>query len=147
MADLTTQLADQLDWHWRGQLRPRLDGLTDDEYFWQPVPDCWTDPPGRIGGLRIPSRPSPAPFTTVAWRMAHVIVGRVRDAQPPATSADRPPATRAWDYATDAATALRQLDQTYAAWNTGVRSLSADDLNRDAAARPRGRTPSTHYPS
>jgi hypothetical protein len=37
MADLTTQLADQLDRHWREQLRPRLDGLTDDEYFWQPV--------------------------------------------------------------------------------------------------------------
>ncbi len=29
MADLTTQPADQPDWHWRSQLRPRLDGLTD----------------------------------------------------------------------------------------------------------------------
>lgn len=42
MADLTPQLADQLDSHWRAQLRPRLDGLSDDEYFWQPVPGCWT---------------------------------------------------------------------------------------------------------
>jgi hypothetical protein len=25
MANMTTQLADQLDWHWRGHLRPRLD--------------------------------------------------------------------------------------------------------------------------
>jgi hypothetical protein len=25
----TTLLADQLDWQWRGALRPRLDGLTD----------------------------------------------------------------------------------------------------------------------
>ena len=32
----------QLESHWRDQLRPRLSGLTDDEYFWQPVPDCWT---------------------------------------------------------------------------------------------------------
>ncbi|CQD06294.1 hypothetical protein BN1232_01085 [Mycobacterium lentiflavum] len=33
MTDLTTQLADQLDWHWREQLRPRLDGLTDDGWI------------------------------------------------------------------------------------------------------------------
>jgi hypothetical protein len=24
-----SQLAEQLDWHWRTHLRPRLDGLTD----------------------------------------------------------------------------------------------------------------------
>ena len=40
--DLTTQLADQLDFHWNRQLRGRLDGLTDDEYFWKPVDGCWT---------------------------------------------------------------------------------------------------------
>ena len=46
---LIPQLADQLDYHWTNQLRPRLDGLTDDEYFWQPVPDCWTvHPDGSI---------------------------------------------------------------------------------------------------
>ena len=42
MTDLITHLADQIDYHWTNQLRPRLDGLTDDEYFWQPVPDCCT---------------------------------------------------------------------------------------------------------
>jgi hypothetical protein len=26
--DWNFQLAEQLDWHWRGQLRPRLNGLT-----------------------------------------------------------------------------------------------------------------------
>ena len=30
--DWSFQLAEQLDWHWRGQLRPRLDGMTDAEY-------------------------------------------------------------------------------------------------------------------
>jgi hypothetical protein len=25
------RLAEQLDWHWREQLRPRLDGMSDDE--------------------------------------------------------------------------------------------------------------------
>ncbi len=27
--DWNFQLAEQLDWHWREQLRPRLDGMTD----------------------------------------------------------------------------------------------------------------------
>ena len=39
--DWNFQLAQQLDWHWREQLRPRLNGLTDEEYFWEPVPGCW----------------------------------------------------------------------------------------------------------
>ena len=29
--DWSFQLAQQLDWHWREQLRPRLNGLTDEE--------------------------------------------------------------------------------------------------------------------
>lgn len=42
------RLAEQLDWHWRENLRPRLDGLTDEEYFWEPVRDCWSiRPRGR----------------------------------------------------------------------------------------------------
>lgn len=47
--DWTSQLTDQLDRHWHAQLRPRLDGLTDDEYFWEPVPGCW-----NIRALRRP---------------------------------------------------------------------------------------------
>jgi hypothetical protein len=35
-----------------------------------------------------------------------------------------------WPYATDAATALDQLDAEYQRWTTGVRTLSDDDLNR-----------------
>lgn len=128
MADLTAQLADQLDVHWHTQLRPRLDGLTDDEYFWQPVPDCWTVHADGSIDFVYPT-PDPVPFTTIAWRMAHVIVGvfAVRNHN----HFGGPPADyQSWPYATDAATALRQLDETYAAWTTGVRSLSAADLDR-----------------
>lgn len=128
MTDLITQLADQLDWHWSGQLRPRLDGLTDDEYFWQPVPDCWTiHSDGAIDFAYPP--PEPAPFTTIAWRLAHVIVGVF--AMRNHSHFDGPPADyQSWRYATNAATALQQLDETYATWIAGVRSLSIDDLNR-----------------
>jgi hypothetical protein len=40
--DWNAEVIDQIDTHWTERLRPRLEGLTDDEYFWQPVPNCWT---------------------------------------------------------------------------------------------------------
>ena len=50
--DWTHQLAEQLDRHWRGRLRPRYDGLTDAEYFWEPVANYLEHPPTgtRAGG-------------------------------------------------------------------------------------------------
>ena len=42
-----------------------------------------------------------------------------------------PPADyQSWNYATDAKTALQQLDDAYAKWIAGVRGLSEDDLER-----------------
>ena len=34
-------LLEQLTWHWDVQARPRLEGLTDQEYFWEPAPGAW----------------------------------------------------------------------------------------------------------
>lgn len=126
--DLTAHLADQLDWHWRHQLRPRLDGLTDDEYYWQPVPDCWTiHPDGGIDFAYPP--PEPQPVTTIAWRLAHVIVGVL--AMRTHSHFDGPPAAyETWSYATDAATALRQLDEAYDDWTSGVRKLTPAQLDQ-----------------
>ncbi len=56
-------------------LRPRLDNLTDDEFFWQPVPGCWTLHPGKDGRWvedYADPAPDPPPFTTLAWRVIHV---------------------------------------------------------------------------
>jgi DinB superfamily len=126
--DLITQLPEQLDFHWTNQLRPRLDGLTDAEYFWQPVADCWTVHPDGAIDFTYPE-PQPAPFTTIAWRMAHVIVGVL--AMRNHSHFGGPPADyQSWNYATDATTALRQLDDAYANWITGVRGLDADALAR-----------------
>ena len=122
----TNLLAEQLDFHWTHQLRPRLDGLTDDEYFWQPVPDCWTVHPDGGIDFRYPP-PQPEAFTTIAWRLAHVIVGVF--AMRNHSHFGGPPADyQSWPYATDAATALTQLDDAYRNWIDGVRGLSEDDL-------------------
>ena len=85
--DWTHQLAEQLDRHWRRQLRPRYEGLTDAEYFWEPVANCWNIRPRGQGRAAIAAgggefvidfadpEPSPAPVTTIAWRLAHLIIG------------------------------------------------------------------------
>jgi hypothetical protein len=126
--DLTTQLADQLDYHWRRQLRTRLDGLTDDEYFWEPVKGCWTVHRDGSVDFAFPP-PQPEPFTTIAWRMAHVIVG-VLAMRNHAHFGGPPADYQSWSYAVDAHAALAQLDDAYRRWMTGVRSLTADSLGR-----------------
>jgi DinB superfamily len=137
--DWNLELADQLDWHWGHQLRPRLAGLTDAEYFWQPVPGCWTisrrghsAAPISVGAgeftmdYALPP-PDPAPVTTIAWRLAHIIVGLF--ASRTATHFGGAPADwPSWEYAGTADDALRQLDDAYAAWITAVRGLGAVGL-------------------
>lgn len=139
--DWAAELAEQLDAHWSGQLRPRLEGLTDDEYRWEPVPGCWSVRPRAEavtalatggGDLVIDFAyppPDPAPVTTVAWRLTHLIVG-VFGARV-ASHFDGPP----MDYATvelpaTAAAALDALDEVHERWSAGVRSLGPDGLAR-----------------
>jgi uncharacterized damage-inducible protein DinB len=54
----------------------RLTGLTDDEYFWEPVAGCCTVRRAQSGHYRA-DRPgaedSPQPFSTIAWRLWHLI--------------------------------------------------------------------------
>jgi hypothetical protein len=139
--DWNEELAEQLDWHWRSQLRPRLDGLTDEEYFWEPAPGTWSVRPrgaGRapvaLGGGEFTQdfawpAPSPAPVTTIAWRLSHLLVG-VFGMRVAAHFGGEPVDYGTYDYPGDAATALARLDQVYAAWLAGVRGLGADGLAR-----------------
>jgi hypothetical protein len=82
--DWNFQLAEQLDWHWRRQLRPRLNGLTDEEYRWEPVPGAWNVRPRGKGTAPVAAgageftidfampEPDPPPVTTIAWRLGHI---------------------------------------------------------------------------
>jgi DinB superfamily len=62
------------------RLVARLDGLADEEFFWQPVGDCWTIYQDQSGGwtyhYAIPD-PQPAPMTTVGWQLVHVALCKV----------------------------------------------------------------------
>ncbi|OEU90472.1 hypothetical protein DB35_04520 [Streptomyces abyssalis] len=135
------QLRDQIDWHWTHQLRARLDGLTDDEYFWEPVADCWSvrrrgtgsaPVQGGSGAMTIDfamPEPDPPPFATIAWRLGHVIVGVL--AMRSASHFGREPTDyNSFEYAETAGEALAQLDAEYATWLAGVESLGEAGLAR-----------------
>jgi hypothetical protein len=141
VVDWNAELVDQLDWHWREQLRPRLDGLTDGEYFWEPVPGCWSvrlrgtsTAPVQAGSgdftidFAFPE-PDPPPVTTIAWRLGHIIVG-IFGARTASHFGGPPVDYDSFDYAGTAELALRQLDGAYAAWVAGVRGLGIDGLAR-----------------
>ncbi|MEW1720963.1 DinB family protein [Streptomyces sp. NPDC093109] len=137
------RIADQLDRHWHKNLRPRLDGLADEEYFWEPVRDCWSIRPRGTSAAPAVSgewtmdyespAPEPAPVTTIAWRLAHIIVsclgyrvawhfgGQDVDYQ-------------TFAYARTADEALKQLDEMYGRWHAGVCKLSDADLENPPAA-------------
>ena len=57
------------------RLSRRLEGLTDEEYLWQPVPGGWSIRRGEDGrwatDYDFPDL-VPAPFTTIAWRLLHI---------------------------------------------------------------------------
>lgn len=91
-------LLDQLEWHWVHQLRPRLDGLADDELHWEPGP-------------RVP---------TIAWRLDHITFAL---ADRSARHFGRDPVTEeAHPFAATATGALTLLDQEYATWVAAVRA-------------------------
>lgn len=143
--DLPTVLIDQIEFHMREFMRPRLEGLTDEEYFFDPSGDgdIWTvhrrapdgeTPPTSIQGgsgemvidFEVPE-PDPAPLTTIAWRLGHVIVGVL--ALRSHSHFGGPPADyMSWDYAATAEEALAQFDREYARWIEGVRAWGEEDL-------------------
>src|SRR5205807_10154193 len=127
---------------------------TDDEYFWEPVPGCWNVRPRGTGTAPVQAgsgamtidyaipTPDPSPFTTIAWRLGHVIVGvlAMRNAAHFGRAATD---YQSFEYAETADTALAQLDAEYATWLAGVESLGETGL-----ARPCGKAegPFADYP-
>jgi hypothetical protein len=133
----------QIEGHWDDIARPRLEGLTDEEYFFDPTPEsagpAWSvharseqraAMQGGGGDLVIDfelPEPTPPPFTTIAWRLGHVIVGVL--AMRSHGHFDGPEVDYfSWDYAPTASEALTQLDTEYERWISGLRSWSAEDF-------------------
>jgi hypothetical protein len=74
MPTATQLLADQLDDAYHS-VRDRVEGLGDEEFFWEPVPDSWTvrRQPTGLWMVDYPDvHPDPPPVTTIAWRLDHL---------------------------------------------------------------------------
>lgn len=136
---IVQSLVEQIDWHWQNQARPRLDGLTDDEYFWQPVANCWNvrrraphsaEPQPGSGPFTVDfawPEPVPAPVTTISWRLVHIIVG-VLGARIASHFGGEPYDYFSYPYPGTAREAVDELDRLYARWLDGLRAWSLDDL-------------------
>jgi DinB family protein len=132
---------DQLDWYWQTLFRPRLAGLTDDEYFWEPVPDCWSIRPRSAATTKLAAgkgdlvidfeypESTPTPFTTIAWRLGHIGSGVLgfRADNHFGTGA---PSFDQVEWPASAEAAVAYLDDGYDRWVAGVRSLDEEGLAR-----------------
>lgn len=141
--DWTRALDEQLSWLWENHLRRRWDGMTDAEYFWEPVPGMWSVRPrgqgvavevgsgGHIIDFAFPE-PTPAPATTIAWRLGHLLVG-VFGSRLATYFGGAPVSYDSYDYPATAADALDRIDGMYADWIAGVRSLDEAALAQPCA--------------
>ncbi|MBM7790899.1 DinB family protein [Tenggerimyces flavus] len=127
MTELREDLLGLSDFAWE-RLRTRVEGLTDEEFSWEPMPGCWSIRDGKADGDALP--PDPPPFTTISWRLNHLM--DVLQAERTATwfghqplPDDGLPTTR-----TTAAAAIEGLDHAYAVWRRRLAALSQDDLDR-----------------
>ena len=131
MWEMKDELIGLSEYVFTARIRPRLDGVTDDEYFWEPVAGCWSVRPDVDGVFRTDTAPlaDRAPFTTLAWRLWHLIgcYGSTRngtwlglDPGPGFGGYGPAPAT--------AAAALEVLDAAYAWWSSLLHSITDDQL-------------------
>jgi uncharacterized damage-inducible protein DinB len=109
--------------------RSRLAGLTDDEYFWEPVPGCCTVRRTQSGAYRADDadRADNAPFTTIAWRLWHLIENYGAKRQPLWLGVQRPPGgfERNDPAPPTAAEAIGVLDRAQDFWQDMLHELPA----------------------
>jgi hypothetical protein len=130
----------QLEYYWNVHLRPRLDGLTDEEFFWEPTGGGWSLRRGPDGAMALDGdgvpEPDPAPVTTIAWRLVHVAVGCFHtrastffgDGSVPAEATMADPRHRPATLPASAVEGLELLDRSYAWWVDGIADLSDEEL-------------------
>jgi hypothetical protein len=58
---------------WAQRFQARLADLTDEEFWWEPAPDCWKIFPDGSGGDFGLVFGEEAPVTTLGWRVTHII--------------------------------------------------------------------------
>ena len=138
-------LVGQLEFYWDVHLGPRLEGLTDEEYFWEPVEGCWSLRRGADGRWRLdhgPERELP-PVTTIAWRLVHIgatcLANRAStffgDGSVPADADMFDPRHVPADLPGGATEGVAFLERSYRHWHDGIAGLDEEGLRRPLGPR------------
>jgi hypothetical protein len=123
------ELLAQLEFYWDHNLWPRLRGLTDEEYFWEPVPGCWSVRRQEDGSYAMDwawPTPSPAPVATIAWRICHIGI-QTLGIRASALFGDGSFTLETARTPRTAAEALRAMAMHYEHWRRGVRANAPTD--------------------
>jgi DinB superfamily len=140
-------LVAQLEFYWEFHLRPRLEGLSDEEYFWEPVEGCWSLRRGEDGRYAFDGQwppPVPPPVTSIAWRLVHLGAGCLANrASAFFGDGSVPVDADMFDHRhvptalpTSATQGIAFLEQAYEQWHDGIATL--DDAGLQAPLGPRG---------
>jgi hypothetical protein len=124
-------LLDQAAFAWDVQFTPRLQGLDDAEYLWEPVAGCWTVRQHDDGSWRqdlARPEPVPPPFTSIAWRLAHIATIFGQRASNHFGDGSFDPETVPWTGSAGDAMAI--VTAEYTRWCDGVRALGETGLFR-----------------
>ncbi|WP_392755575.1 DinB family protein [Streptomyces sp. LN590] len=117
--------------------------MTDEEYLWEPVPDCWSvrrraAGPGPGATVLVgagdwgrdsaqPPHPTPPPFTTLAWRLSHL--SELLALRADHTNGSHTLTRDDYVVAGDAAGAIAAFESAATAWREAL--LGADDAALD----------------
>jgi DinB family protein len=105
----------------------RLAGLTDEEYFWEPVPGGWSLRQRPDGSWRLDGgddAPGPAPVTTIAWRICHLAGQNLGGFAEMRFGSPGPAGAR---FPGRVADLPGFLSEQYSRWRDGMAGLGADD--------------------
>jgi hypothetical protein len=128
---LSPLLLDGFDYVW-ARVRGRIEGLTQDEYLWQPTPDAWSVREGDDGRWRVERvvpDPEPGAVTSIAWRLWHIgaecLAGYASNGL-----GEWPLQVTGREWYRDVGPALGALDTAWAAFRSGVDRMGEDGMWR-----------------
>jgi hypothetical protein len=125
---VSTIVLEAIDNAWN-PLVERTDGMTDDEYRWEPVADCWTvrNIDGAWTADWADPDPDPAPVTTISWRSWHIAVDCL-DNYSARLFGRRGTGLTGTTWVPDWATASVMLAESWSVFRTGVAGWHDDEL-------------------
>jgi hypothetical protein len=127
-----TLLIKEMDDAWNA-LCSWVDGLTDPEFFWEPVPGCWTVHAGENGRWIVDyesSPPDPLPFTTIAWKLYHLASCKIMYHE--YAFGDGKLRWEDLQVANAATEAISQLTESQAVLRTSLNDLHDDELEKSS---------------